>query len=321
MYSGLIPTFLANDKAETNGLSGGNVGWSAVAVAKETELLESTQENTMWHAKPVHALVFTIAAVVALLASLLTQSARADDWSSLRSEIFADRAIASGSGVFELYAPAQAADAAVVPISVRLPDNLARKARKLTLVIDRNPAPVVATIEFGDGFRGGEDVGEKLIETRVRVDSFSQLRAIVETDDDRLYMTSKFVAGAGGCSATTGKDPEAALAGLGKLKVEVLRNDIRGPAWRDIRVAIQHPNFTGMQMDPVSRGYTPARFVDRIAISRSGELIAHISGGISVSENPHFRFTLGVTSDEPIDVLASDTAGKQFRGTSGLGGS
>ena len=244
-----------------------------------------------------------------------------DEWPSIARELYQDRKIADAADKFALYVPAQAADAAIVPVSVRFPENTAVRVKSMTLVIDRNPAPVVATFEFGNAFRDSVDVGERLIETRVRVDSFSNLRAVVEMQDGSLHMASKFVAGAGGCSAPTGKDPEAALAGLGKVKIDVRRDQVRGKTWRDARIMIKHPNFTGMQMDPMSGNYTPARFVETLEIKRGGELMMKVSGGISLSENPHIRVTYGTDRDETIEVSGVDTLGSRFSGSTGAGGS
>lgn len=242
-------------------------------------------------------------------------------WPSIARELFGERTISDGVAKFALYAPAQAADAAVVPVSVRFPGQIASKVKSMTLVIDRNPAPVVATFEFGQAFRDSTDVGERLVETRVRVDSFSNLRAVVEMDDGTLHMVSKFVAGAGGCSATSGKDPEAALAGLGKVKIDVRKDEGRGTTWRDARIMVRHPNFTGMQMDSRSGNYTPARFVETLEIRRGGELMMKVSGGISLSENPHIRVTYGTDRDEAIEVSGVDTLGTRFTASTPAGGS
>lgn len=242
-------------------------------------------------------------------------------WPGIASELFQERTIAPAEDKFTLHVPAQLADSAVVPISVHFPAKIASQAKSMTLVIDHNPAPVVAMIDFGDAFRSSTDVGERLIETRVRVDSRSNLRAIVELADGSLHMATRSVVGSGGCSATSGKDPEAALAGLGKVKINVLRDNKRGKTWRDARIMVRHPNFTGMQMDPVSRGYTPARFVEILEIKRGGKLMMKVSGGISLSENPTIRVTYGTDHDETIEVLGVDTQDTHFTASTSEGGS
>lgn len=239
-----------------------------------------------------------------------------DGWASIRKELFADRVIADAKGQIQLYAPSQAADAAVIPISIRFPQSTAARIRGLTLVIDRNPAPVVATITFGDGYRETADIGERAFETRIRLDSFSKLRAIAELDDGSLVMISKFISGAGGCSAPASKDASQALAELGKMRISVRKDEVRGAIWRQAQVMIRHPNYTGMQMNSSSGSYTPARFVDQMEVRRGGKSVFRMTGGISISENPHITFTYGSDADEPIDVVATDTNGARFSGSS-----
>jgi sulfur-oxidizing protein SoxY len=90
----------------------------------------------------------------------------------------------------------------------------------------------------------------------------------------------------------------------------------RSPPTREAQVMIRHPNFTGMQMDQLTREYTPAKFVQEMDVKRSGELIFKMEGGISISENPNFRFTFAPGSDDVIEVTAKDTDGRVFTATS-----
>ena len=263
-------------------------------------------------------------AVAALAASVaLVTSARAEDevWPDIKAAVFEDRAIAEGDGALALYAPEQAEDAAVVPVSIHLPAPIANQAKTLTLIVDRNPAPIAATFHFGDGFRASPDIGERKLATRIRVDSFSNVRAVLETQDGKLHMATQFVRGAGGCSAPAGKDADAALANLGKMKVKTLSNPAFGDKWREAIVMIRHPNFTGMQMDMETRGYTPARFINELSVKRGGDLVLSMEGGISISEDPNIRFNYDAGGDETLDAHATDTDGAQFSAQSQAGGS
>jgi sulfur-oxidizing protein SoxY len=252
-----------------------------------------------------------------------TGSVRAEGeaWPDIHKSVFDGRAIAEDDGAVALYAPEQAEDAAIVPVAVHIPASVANEARSLTLIIDRNPAPVAATFRFGEGFRARPEIGERKIMTRVRVDSFSHVRAILETADGKLHMATKFVRGAGGCSAPASKDADAALASLGKMQVKTIANSSMGEHWREAVVMIRHPNFTGMQMDPVSRGYTPARFVNDLAVSRGAAAVLRMEGGISISENPNLRFNYDAGSDDALEVRAADTDGTVFTGRSRPSGS
>jgi sulfur-oxidizing protein SoxY len=264
-----------------------------------------------------------LAAAVAVALAILAPGVSAEEsvWPDIRKSVFADRAVIENDGAVALYAPEQAADAALVPLAVHIPPAVANRARTLTLVIDRNPAPVAATFRFGGAFRAGPEIGERKLQTRVRVDSFSNVRAVLETDDGKLHMATAFVRGAGGCSAPASKDADAALASLGRMQVKSVANPAFGKSWREGIVMIRHPNFTGMQMDPISRGYTPARFINDLSVKRGGHLLLRMEGGISISEDPNIRFNYEASGDDTLEVRAADTDGAVFTARSRPSGS
>ena len=154
---------------------------------------------------------------------------------------------------------------------------------KLYLVIDANPSPISAIFTFTP------DSGRADIETRVRVDDYSHVRAIAETSDGRLYMTTRFVKASGGCSAAPGADAAAAQASLGRIRMRVDGN-LQGPEPVLAQLAIQHPNHTGLAMDQATRQFTPAHFVRNIDVTYAGRLVLSADLDFSISENPNFRF-------------------------------
>jgi sulfur-oxidizing protein SoxY len=241
--------------------------------------------------------------------------ARADDddaWPDIHRDVFDNRPILE-DGAITLDAPYRAEDAAIVPLTMRMPASVAPNVKSLTLVIDKNPAPVAATFYFGDA--AGK--GARELTTRVRINSYSNVRAVIETADGKLHMATKYVKASGGCSAPAGKDVDEALANLGKMQIKTFgKSGAQTPGTREAQVMIRHPNFTGMQMDQISRDYTPAKFVQELEVKRGGELIFRMDGGISISENPNFRFTFAPGSDDTIEVTAKDTDGNVFTATS-----
>src|SRR3990172_13406688 len=66
-----------------------------------------------------------------------------DFWPALQKDIFGARTVTENTAVVTLEAPYRAEDAALVPLTVRIPAGVAERARELTLLIDNNPAPVV----------------------------------------------------------------------------------------------------------------------------------------------------------------------------------
>jgi sulfur-oxidizing protein SoxY len=267
--------------------------------------------------------VFVALTSLALFAVKATPLTADDDaWNDLRQELFDTRTFDTTTAGYRMYVEGSAKDAALVPVSLRIPPALVDSTKKLHVFIDRNPAPVAAIFEFGDGYRDGIDIGERKIDLRIRIDSFSKVRAVFETDDGRLIMAAKFVAGAGGCSTVSSKDPDKALALLGRIRVKVKSQPALGDKWREATVMVRHPNFTGMQMDAKTGDYTPAWFVERIRVERSGKLMFSLQGGISISEDPNIRFTYAATGKgKPLTVTATDTKGSQFTGQSNPSGS
>ncbi len=108
---------------------------------------------------------FTLA-LAALLALGVVPAVAADDpWKDIHRDVFDNREVIEGDGAITLEAPYRAEDAAVVPLTMRIPAS-AGEVKKLTLVIDKNPAPVAASFEFGEA--AGK--GDRMLSTRERID-------------------------------------------------------------------------------------------------------------------------------------------------------
>ena len=212
-------------------------------------------------------------------------------WQKVRVSLFGTRAIASAADdVIVLDTPVRAEDAAVVPIAVRtrFAQSATRYVDKLYLIIDNNPSPISAVFQFTP------QSGRADIETRVRVDEYTHVRAIAELNDGSLFMAVRWVKASGGCSAPPGKDAQAALATLGRMKLRV-EGDAQaeakgGSAPVLAQLMISHPNNSGLAMDQLSRQFTPAHFVRRVDISYGGKPLMSADVDFSISENPNFRF-------------------------------
>lgn len=249
-----------------------------------------------------------LAAVTGLpVAPAIAQQEADDPWPGIRKDLYAARDISEGDGAIELTAPVRADDAAVVPITMRIPASVAATAKTLTLVIDKNPMPVAATFTFGPAAGSGE----RMIDTRVRVDMYSNVRAVLETTDGKLHMATKYVKAAGGCSAPALKDQEQALAELGKMKLR-LHEANQTPMMQEAQVMIRHPNYSGMQMNQLTGLYIPAKFIDSMEVKRGSDTVFTMTGGISLSENPNIRFTYAGGTDNDLSVVAKDTTGATF---------
>jgi len=260
------------------------------------------------------------AALAAALLALAIPSAKAEEdvWPSLKQATFGDRVIAAEDGMVALDAPVTADDAALVPITVRVPPEVKQALKSMTLIIDKNPSPVVATFTFGPAAGTG---GERSMSTRVRIDNFSHVRAILETEDGTLHMASKFVQAAGGCAAMQAKDPDTENEGLGKMLVKTFPPALSTAPLFEGQVMLKHPNSNGMQLDIGTGGYIPARFVKEMTVKRGGDLVFRMESSFSISTNPNFRFTFGRGGDNELDVAITDTDGAVFTAKSRPSGS
>jgi sulfur-oxidizing protein SoxY len=224
-------------------------------------------------------------------------------WQKVRASLFESRPITNvGDEVLALDAPVRAEDAAVVPIAMRarLPHTAASYVSKLYLIIDNNPSPIAAIFSFTP------QSGRADIETRVRVDEYTFVRAIAETSDGRLLMRTRFVKASGGCSAPPGKDPQAALASLGKIRLRVDGEVVLGkPALAQLMIS--HPNDSGMVMDQLTRQYTPRRFVRSVNVAYAGEPVLSADLDFAISENPNLRFYFVPRGPGQLTVEVVDT--------------
>lgn len=233
-------------------------------------------------------------------------------WDSLKGDVFGERTIAESSGLVTIDAPKRAEDAAIVPIDLHFNSNATTgRIKSVTLIVDENPSPVAAVFNFG------KDAGVTHLATRLRINAYSFVRAIAETEDGKLHMTQAFVKASGGCSAPAMKNQDEAMASLGKMKLRVFPAKVAGtePMTRatEMQLMIRHPNNSGLQMDQITRYYIPAHFIQGLTISQGDRLIMTMEGGISISEDPNFRFEFDATPGQEIKVEASDTEGKTFQ--------
>jgi sulfur-oxidizing protein SoxY len=266
----------------------------------------------------------SLSAATALAATLLVSAApfaKADEdvWPTLKQANFGDRDIKAEDGFVTLEAPVTAEDAAVVPLTVRVPPSVKANLKSLTLIIDKNPNPVVAKVRFGPAAGGAG--GERSFATRVRVDNFSHVRAILETEDGTLHMATKFVQAAGGCAAMQAKDPDTENVDLGKMIVKTFPPALSTNPLFEAQVMIKHPNANGMQLDIDTGGYIPARFVKEVVVKRDGELVFDMDTTFSISTNPNFRFSFGRGTDNELEVAITDNDGTLFTGKSQPSGS
>ena len=262
------------------------------------------------------ACIAALAVGLVLATPALAQSD--ETWNSLKPDIFADRPITDGEGILEMDAPYRAEDAAVVPITVRAlkPQTGETAIKAITLVIDENPAPLAATVSFGPA------AATASFSTRLRVNSYSYIRAIAELNDGSLRMIKKYVKASGGCSAPALKDQDKSVSETGALRLrQFTQGDAEAKTYAlapndaaavEAQIMIRHPNYSGLQMDQLTRLYIPAHFVSSIELKRGDALVFKMEGGISLSEDPSFRFAFRKDGSGVLSVNAEDTKKNTF---------
>jgi sulfur-oxidizing protein SoxY len=150
------------------------------------------------------------------------------------------------------------------------------------------------------------------ISTRVRVNSYTNVHAVAELSDGKLYVVKTYVKASGGCSAPAAKTAEQ--AGIGQLRFRQFSKPADAGNLREAQIMIRHPNNSGLQMDQLSRLYIPAYFVESVKISQGDELLIAIEGSIAISEDPNIRFTYAPNGTHPFRVEVTDTKNRVFKG-------
>jgi len=255
-----------------------------------------------------------LCAVLALwLATPVASSAQDNDpeasaiWQKLRAGLFAGAPIEAGDHVVALETPKRAEDAAIVPVAIRaqFPQASERYIQKLWLIIDNNPSPIAAVFQFT------LESGRADIETRVRVEQYTHVRAIALTNDGKLYMAANYVKASGGCSAPAGKDAAAARANLGKMRFRV--DDALKPGQPTrAQLMISHPNDSGLAMDQLTRTYAAPYFVRSVEVRHDKKLVMSAEVDFSISENPNFRFYFVPGSGGELDAKVIDNKDLEF---------
>ncbi|MFI5013500.1 MAG: quinoprotein dehydrogenase-associated SoxYZ-like carrier [Hyphomicrobiales bacterium] len=269
-------------------------------------------------ARPISTLVrlTAIAAFIGFASNCAFANGEADPWPDLAKDIFHGATLRDGSGLVSLDAPTRAEDAAIVPVtmSVSLPAGDTRRLVALTLVIDQNPSPLAGI------FKIGPNVKLTSLSTRIRVDTYTNIHVVAELSDGAFYVTQRFVKASGGCSAPMAKDPKEAKVAMGQMKLRQFVKEadpVSGaapPDERDLQIMLRHPNNSGMQMDQLSRLYIPPLFVADLRVWQGEDLILAMEGGISISEDPNFRFTYRAASAGDFRVEITDSDKHLFKG-------
>ncbi len=227
---------------------------------------------------------------------------RAARWTEIKEQLFPGKTIERSDAAVKIEAPKRADDAALVPISLDMANK--DQVKELSFIIDDNPTPYAAHFTFGPAADPGQ------IKLRVRVNNYTDVHAVVALADGKLVDSGQFIKASGGCSAPMGMSDEEAMKGMGEMRMKFGEAGSGKPV--EATLMIRHPNFSGMQMDQVSRDYTPARYIQKIDVTAGDQLVFHMDGDISISSNPVINFGVKPGVSGPFKVTASDNQGGQW---------
>jgi len=208
------------------------------------------------------------------------------NWNNvLKNQYYAGKSIQESDDIITLDAPYRAEDPALVPLRItsHIKQTKDKYIKKIIVFVDKNPFPFVGEFEFTP------ESGKADLAMRVRVNTYSYIRAIAGLNDGQLYMSKKFVKASGGCSAPIGDDLDAAMKRLGKMKFKLNKDMSEGEATL-AQLLISHPNITGMQMDQVSRFVKRSHFVDQLKVTFNDKPVLTAKIDIAISSDPNFRF-------------------------------
>ncbi len=242
--------------------------------------------------------------VLIMLSNLANAAKDETQWKRvLKEQFFPGKMIADGTEIMQLTAPIRAEDPALVPIKItaNFPQTKAKYIKRILLLIDKNPFPMVGEFEFTP------ESGRADIAMRVRVNTYSYIRAIAEMNDGKLFMVKRFVKASGGCSAPIGADYDAAMQRLGKMKFRLDDKIVDGKPTM-AQLLISHPNITGMQIDQVTRFKRRAHFIKQIKVTFNGKPVLTAKTDIAISSDPNFRFYFVPTEKGELKAEFTDTS-------------
>ena len=265
-----------------------------------------SKRNLDWR---ITGLICYLALTVSVISSANANTIEPDhssipEWLVIKDLMFGDREIKDGSkDVLALYLNTQLDASSTVPIMVNaLMDQTDEMFIKtLYLVIDRNPIPTAGVFQFNP------QAGKVKLETRLRFEKFSFIRAIAETNSGELYMDQRWVQVAGGCSAPSGKnanDPQ-----IGKMRFR-MDDHIRLKEPNLVQFQIKHPNESTLAVD-LEPGYD-ARFINKVSVQYNGKSIMSGDINFSLSDNPIFKFYFAPQGGGVLSVRAEDTHDSVF---------
>jgi sulfur-oxidizing protein SoxY len=241
------------------------------------------------------------------------------EWVILRNLMFGAKAVTSGeNSTVRLSVNKDLDDASTVPILIEglVDQKNNRFIKKLYLIVDQNPIPTAAIFEMSPS------KGSLHLETRLRIEKFTYVRAVAEMSDGELFMDQKWVEVKGGCSAPAGKnagiDP---LLGKMKFKLDKYKNSFKDADGKRtfrveldqpnlLKVQVRHPNESAMASD-LDADASP-NFIQKIRVGFDEKELISAEVNFSISDNPAFMFHFAPEHQGELSFSIRDTHENQY---------
>lgn len=231
-----------------------------------------------------------------------------DVWQAfLKPKYFPDKSIVEDLTVIEMKTPYRSEDAAFTPVTIKaqFPQTPERYIEKIYVIVDNNPEPLAGVFSLTP------EMGRADLALRLRIDNYTNVRAVAVLNTGEHHMVTNFVKAQGGCSAPLGSDFQAAMERIGEMKFRTIGE--RNPDDTLVgQLMLSHPNVTGMQKDQKTQLIRPAHYVKTVKVYYNGTLIMTAETGISISEDPSFRFFFRPSGDGELKADVIDSKGAEW---------
>ncbi|MEM7467281.1 MAG: quinoprotein dehydrogenase-associated SoxYZ-like carrier [Pseudomonadota bacterium] len=240
--------------------------------------------------------------------SVNAEQTKIDVWETfLKPKYFENVTLIEEANVIELKTPYRAEDASVTPVSIKaaFAQSEERSIDKIYMFVDENPQPLVGI------FHLTKEMGRADLAMRIRVDKYTNVRAIAVLNNGEHHMVTNFVKAQGGCSAPLAADYARAMEVLGTMKFKTV-GDVNSDRTMVGQFLLSHPNVTGMQKDQKTQLFRPAHYVEKIKIFYNDTHIMTAETGFSVSSDPSFRFFFKPQDGGELRAEVVDSKGNEW---------
>ncbi len=240
-----------------------------------------------------------------------SKSSPVDIWASLlKPNYFGDALLIEDRAIIDMKTPYRAEDAAFTPVSISasIPQTEARYIKDIYVFVENNPQPLAGIFHLTPAS------GRADLALRVRVDQYTNIRAVAVLNTGERHMVTNFVKAQGGCSAPAAGDFDKAMAHIGEMKFRAVSDDTNA----DLMIGqflLSHPNVTGMQKDQKTQLIRPEHYVKTIGLYEGDKLLMTAETGFSVSEDPSFRFFFRPSGVSEIRAEVEDSKGMHWQET------